>query len=517
MPLFGKKRRDAREEAIARQVEQWNAPLEEDRVGSGLEENLAVLQRLFANVDLLQYRMIQSEAVKPARYLLVFCDGVVSSEIINTNIVRPLMSIPPRSGVPLEESLVGDILHVGGVKQTKSFREIVESVTYGESILFAEGMDRAILLNTKQFSLRSVGEPDNEKVLMGPREGFTESMVSNLSQVLRRLRTNELKTRTLTLGRRTRTSVCVAYLDSLAKGELVDEILRRLGQLDIDGVLDSNYLTELIRDHPHSPFRTVGYTERPDAVVGKLLEGRVAIFVDGTPMVLTAPYLFIENFQSAEDYYLSFYYTSFSRIVRIVAFFLTVMMPGFYIAVVAFHQEMLPLQLLMHIAQERQKVPLPAAIEAVVMLVVFDVLRETGVRMPSNIGDALSIVGALVIGQAAVEASLVAAPMIIVVAATGITGLLVTKLNAPILLWRFISLVMASCFGFVGLTISFSLMLIHIYNLTSFGVEEVLMTGNFRPQDVKDIVIRAPWKKMEQRPSPLTDNLTRQGEARDEE
>lgn len=512
MPLFGKKLRAKREKAIEQQVEQWNGPLKEDKVRSTLEENLAEVQKLFADVDLLRYKMIQSEVIKPARYLLIFYDGVVDSEIINTNIVRPLMSIPPRQDAPLEEVLVDDIVHVGEIQRTDSFQCIVESVTYGDTILFAEGSSQAVIMNTKNFALRSIAEPDSEKALTGPREGFTESLTRSLSQVMRRLRTHELKTKMLTLGKRTKTTVCVAYLDSLVKRDVLDELFLRLGKINIDGVLDSNYINELIRDHSRSPFRTTGYTERPDTVVGKLLEGRIALFVDGTPIVLTLPYLFIENFQSSEDYYLNFYYTSFSRILRVGAFLLTVLVPGLYVAVVAFHQEMLPLQLLVRIALERQSVPLPAAVEAVVMLVVFDILRETGIRMPSNIGQALSIVGALVIGQAAVEASLVAAPMIIVVAATGITSLLVPRLNAPIIFWRMFILLMASSFGFFGLTISFSLMLININNLTSFGVEQVVMTGGFHFQANKDLLIRAPWATMLRRPSELTDDLVRQTE-----
>lgn len=515
MSLFWKKLRQKREKAIERQVAQWNSSLEEGKVKPTLEENLEAMQSLFADVDLLRYKMIQSEIIKPMRYLLIFCDGIVDSEIINVNIVRPLMSIPPQSGVPIEESLVNDVIHVGEIKTTDSFQNVIESVTYGDSILFAEGSGQAIIMSTKNFSLRSIAEPDSEKSLVGPREGFTESLTRNLSQVMRRLRTHELKCKMLTMGRRTKTTVCVTYLDSMVKHELLDELMRRLSKIDIDGVLDSNYITELIRDHPGSPFRTIGYTERPDSVVGKLLEGRIAIFVDGSPMVITAPYLFIENFQSSEDYYLNSYYTSFARFLRICAFLLTVLVPGLYVAVVAFHQEMLPLQLLIRIALERQSVPLPAAVEAVVMLVVFDVLRETGIRMPSNIGQALSIVGALVIGQAAVEASLVAAPMIIVVAATGITGLLVPRLNAPIILFRIIILLMSSAFGFFGLTISFSLMLIHIYNLTSLGIDQVAMAGNFRAQTNKDIIIRAPWKAMLRRPPQLTDNTVRQKEERD--
>ncbi len=209
---------------------------------------------------------------------------------------------------------------------------------------------------------------------------------------------------------------------------------------------------------------------------------------------------------------MNFTTSSFARILRIVAFLLTIAVPGFYIAIVAFHHEMLPLPLLIRIAIERQSVPLPAATEAIIMLLVFDLLRETGIRMPSNIGQALSIVGALVIGQAAVEASLVAAPMIIVVAATGITSLLVPQLNAPIIYWRFFVLLMAAAFGFFGMTIGLSLLLIQIINLTSLGREQVSLPGKFTIQNSKDVFFRGSWKVMDRRPDLLTRNLRRQKE-----
>lgn len=513
--LFKKPERK-REQKVKEAVEKLNRPFEDCKFTASLDENMAIVKKLFTDTDIVRYKLIPGDEKDAARYFLVFCDGVVNSQVINDNIVRPLMTIPPGEAPTLIDALLASVVQVGEGKKIDGFKQLIESVTYGDTILFAENCAQAAAFNTKQFNLRSIGEPDNEKVLTGPREGFTESLMSNLSQVVRRLRTHDLKTRQFSLGRRTQTGVCVCYLDSLANKNILQELLLRLKQIDIDGVLDSNYLTELIRDHKYSPFRTTGYTERPDVVVGKLLEGRIAIFVDGTPIVLTVPYLFIENFQSNEDYYFSFYYASFARILRIAAFFLTVAVPGLYIAVVAFHQEMLPLQLLMRIALERQSVPLPAAVEAVVMLLVFDILRETGIRMPSNIGQALSIVGALVIGQAAVEASLVAAPMIIVVAATGITSLLVPKLNAPVIYCRIFLLLLASTFGFFGFSVGLSVMLIHINNLTSFGVEQLSLKGRFNIQDSKDILVRAPWWIMRKRPANLTEDMVRQS-GRDED
>jgi len=245
-------------------------------------------------------------------------------------------------------------------------------------------------------------------------------------------------------------------------------------------------------------------------VAAKLLEGRIAIFLDGSPVVLTVPYLFIENFQSSEDYYLNFSYTSFSRMLRILGFFLTITVPGFYISIVAFHQEMLPTPLLINIANERQGVPLPAAAEAFIMLIVFDILRETGVRMPSNTGQALSIVGALVIGQAAVEAKLVAAPMIIIVGLTGITALLVPKMNAPIIFIRIFILLGASVMGLFGMVLTLSALFIHMLNLDSFGVSQLTPSAKLQFQDVKDKMIRAPWWTMIRRPVKIGQDTVRQ-------
>lgn len=512
MKQFWKKKRDPKIQNLDQSVEQLNGSLEEEKVKPSLDENMAMVKKLFADMDMIRYKVIETEGKHPARYGIVFCDGMVSSEIINTNIVKPLMLLTPAGKGSLVDCLLTSVVQVGESQVTDQFKSIVENVTYGDTILFADGCPQAAILNTKNFALRSITEPENEKVLGGPREGFTESLTQNISQIMRRLRTHELKIKKLTLGRITQTSVCICYIESVVNKEVLNELYRRINKIDIDGVLEENYIAENIRDHPFSTFRTTGYTERPDVVAAKLLEGRIAMVVDGSPMATTIPYLFIENFQSNEDYYYNFYYASFSRMLRISAFLLTVAVPGFFIAVVAFHQEMLPLQLLMKIALERQSVPLPAALEAVVMLLVFDLLRETGVRMPSNIGQALSIVGALVIGQAAVEANLVAAPMIIMVAATGITGLLVPKLNAPIAAWRIIVLAFASAFGSFGLSIGLGLMLVHICSLTSFGVEQVSLKGSLKFQANKDIFFRAPWPKMIERPDRLSRNKVRQTE-----
>ena len=494
-------------------------PLRNIGLSRSLEKNIAVIKQLFADVDILRLRHIENNHDIRLKYCIVYCEGVVEADTINKSIIKPLMlSDPEEPGGYLIDTLMNHVLQINDVEKTDNLVSIINAISYGETVLFVDGTAQAVILNTKSITLRSITEPENEKALSGPHEGFSEGIMTNLSLVRRKVRTHELKMKFRTFGKRTQTQVCICYMESIVNKQILEELYRRLDKIEIDAVLDSNYLTELIKDGRLSPFRTIGYTERPDAVVGKLLEGRIAIFVDGTPSVLTLPYLFIENFQSSEDYYLSFYYTSFSRVLRMLGFFLTVTVPALYIAIGAFHQEMFPTQLLINIATERQSVPLPAALETFIMLIVFDILRETGVRMPANIGQALSIVGALVVGQAAVEAKLVAAPMVIIVALTGITSLLIPKMNAPVIYIRLGLLLMATMFGFYGLLIGISFVSIHVINLRSFGVPQVSFVGNLKHQEIKDTFYRAPWWRMRQRPNIIAANKTRMktnGDGRD--
>ena len=515
-PFFGKpdkRERDRQErekqEKVDRDLKKLVPPIEGKTVSENLEENLAVIRKLFRDNDMMVCRRVRNSLNRSLEYLLFYCDGMVDSQAINESVIRPLIRSEERPGRDALQTLTEKVLLVGEIQRTEDWNEIVRFVTYGDTLLFAQGCTQALLLNTKSFDLRSPTEPDSEKILTGPREGFNESLIVNLSMIRRRLRTNDLKMKSRIFGRSTQTKACVCYLDSVVNKRVLQLLNDRLDKIDIDGVLDTNYLTELIRDSRLSPFRTTGYTERPDVVVSKLLEGRIAVILDGSPVALLLPYLFVENFQSSEDYYLSFFYTSFSRLLRILGFFLTISVPAVYIAIVAFHQEMLPTPLLVNIARERQGVPLPASLEVFIMLIVFDILRETGVRMPSNVGQALSIVGALVIGQAAVEARMVAAPMIIVVGLTGITGLLVPKMNSPIIFARMGLLFCSSIFGLFGLVIGLSFLLIHLLNLTSFGISQLTPVGRLKFQELKDIPIRAPWWKMVTLPQKLTKDKVR--------
>ncbi len=288
---------------INNKIESINNRYIKKSIFKSLEDNILYMKELFNNDDTFITRYFENNNNKNLQYCLIYCNGIVNSNIINENIIKPLMfSKYNLNDEEIVSGLTNNILLIDEVRVTSKVKEIIENVTYGETVLFIDGIDKAIILNTKQFDSRSVEEPNSEKNLIGPREGFTESILTNISLIRRRLRTNDLKLKYLTIGEKTNTKVCICYVDSIVNKGVLEELYKRISKIEIDGILDTNYITEIIRENKKSPFRVSGYTEKPDVVVSKVLEGRIAILVDGSPMVHTIPYLFNENFQTSEDY-----------------------------------------------------------------------------------------------------------------------------------------------------------------------------------------------------------------------
>ena len=466
-----------------------------------LAVNINTITDIFKDDDTLISRQFSNQNQNSVKCCIFFIDGMVNNKIINENIIMPIIInsiLCPTN--QLLDLIQTQVIVSNDVKQTDNFKDVSEAIIYGDTVLFADGVCGALIISTKGWQLRSVSEPDTEKALRGPREGFTESIMINLSLIRRKLLTSDLKFKFKTFGTRTNTKACICYLDSLVDKKLLKELDRRLNKIDIDGVLDTNYISELIKDSPNCSYKTIGVTEKPDIVAAKLLEGRVALILDGTPVVLTMPYLFIENFQSGDDYYLNYYFASFGRVIRIVGFLISISVPAIYVALTTFHREMIPTSLALNIAKSRQGVPFPTFIECLVMLLVFECIRETGIRMPSNIGQALSVVGALVIGQAAVEAKFVSAPMVIIVAITAITGLMNPGIKGTSILLRYSLLIFSAVLGFYGYLFGLIGILINILSIRSFGVKYTSQITAYKAQDMKDNFIRAPWWFMKTRP-----------------
>jgi spore germination protein KA len=476
-----------------------------DTLSGCIEQNVSELKRRFEGDITFILRTVVNKHDKKAVFYLAYCGGMIDNAVVNEYIIGPLVNSNAvdhkRPSAVVEEVLLGHF-----PKLTNEFTDIEESIAAGDTIvLLPDGME-AVILATQGFPIRGINEPDGERVLSGPREGFCEALIINLTMLHRRLRNGGLKIEFVPLGRRTRTRVAVCYLDGVVKPEILKELMSRLDKIDIDGVLDTNTINELIRDQRRSPFGAAGVTERPDIVAGKLLEGRIALIADGSPAVLTLPYLFVENFHSNEDYYVSYIHASFARFMRVAAFLITVITPALYISVVSSHYEVLPGAMLLNLASEFQNTPFPAAFEVFFMLIVFDILREAGMRMHAGGGQALGIVGALIIGQASVEACIVSPQMIIVAALTGITGILIPKLDVPCIALRYFLLTCASLFGLFGLSAGVVLSVIHMQRLTSLNV------GQFGggPSDKNDSIIRAPQWLLNTRPARLSANLCRQ-------
>ena len=473
-----------------------------------LSENKEMMNRAFSGDGTFILRSFSSSK---ADFFAVYFDGLINNTAVYESVIRPLMNhaVPISSAEEIAENVIVNI----ETKVIQSVIECFEAMFSGDCVVFCQGLNRAVVASCKGFPVRTPQEPASEKTLLGPREGFTESVLMNVAMVHRKLKTLDFRAETMTFGTRSGTKAFLCYLDSLVHPELLREVKRRLSKINMDGVLDTNYLAEQISDARTSLFRTVGVTERPDVVAAGFLEGRISLILDGTPVVLEIPYIFVETFQTAEDYYQNFWFASIGRILRILCFFLTITVPGVFVSLVSYHQELLPTDLALSIASARVGVPFPIAVECFLMITVFEILREASQRLPGNIAQALSIVGAIVIGDAAVSAHFIGSTTLIIVAFAGITGLISPRLENSVIVLRLYLLILGSLFGLYGVFFGSISIVFHLMTIKSFGVPYLSYFFSPKGQDQKDIFIRAPWWTMRNRPGFFARNLIRKSDA----
>lgn len=477
---------------------------------NSLNENINIIKNIFINDVTIVYREILVGNPASIKCMLIYIDGMANSQTINENIIKPilLMDISYIDHSKIIDDLMQKILLTGDNKKFHLIDDIINGIIYGKTMLFIDGFAEVICINTIGWKTRSISEPQAETIVRGPREGFTESMNLNLSLLRRRVISPNLKLKFMKIGKQTKTLVCVCYIEGIAKELILEELMKRLNNIDIDAILDSGYIEEMIKDAPYSPFRTIINTERPDVVAGKLLEGRFAVFCYGTPVVLTLPSIFLEVFQSNEDYYGNFLYSSFVRSLRWLCFFLGTSTPAIYVSIVTFHQELIPTPLLLSIYSARKGIPFPSIVEAMGMMIVFEILKEAGLRMPKYIGQAISIVGALVLGDAAVNARLVSAPIVIITALTGIASIMLPQVLGIVEI-RIIFLILSSFLGLYGYIFGVMGLVLHMMAIRSFGIPYMINVPSFSTQDIKDTVIRAPWWDMYLRPKMFVKNNKR--------
>ncbi|WP_026702747.1 spore germination protein [Salibacterium aidingense] len=483
---------------------------------TSLDSNLSkIKQRTGNSSDIVIREMTTAQENKQIG--VIFVEGIVDNRTIHDFLLESLMDDPAIETEGTErdvlETIAEKIVPLGEVTRVNNWKELYESLMSGLTIILVDGVMQGLSASTKGGERRSIQEPPTEISIRGPREGFTESLRTNTSLVRRRIKNPNLWVESLQLGEKTKTDVEIMYIEGIASEKNLNELRERLENINMDGILETGYIEELIEDQPSSPFPTIHFTERPDAVAGNLLEGRIAIFVDGTPFVLHVPSIFIQFFQSVDDYYSRAYIASSLRFMRIMVFLISLYAPATYVAATTFHQEMIPTQLLVVLSAQREAVPFPAVIEAFLMEITFEILREAGIRMPQAVGQTVSIVGALVIGQAAVQAGIVSPAMVIIVAITAIASFTTPSYSMAIAarLIRFGLMIVAASFGFYGLILSFIVIIAHLCSLRSFGIPYMAPLAPFIPADFGDSVIRLPRWGDKERPRLFTTKNEREG------
>ncbi|MGI6713366.1 MAG: spore germination protein [Bacillota bacterium] len=470
-----------------------------------VKKNITFLRNTLGVSNDIVYREFTIGTIHKKNAALIYVDGLVTIATVQQNILQPLMfdTRITRLDINSINEIPEKILSIGDVKEVCTMDEVLEGILSGDTVLFLEDSKTALVLSTRGWKARSIESPPTEEVVRGPREGFTETLRTNTSLLRRKIKNPNLIFETITVGKRTKTDVCLVYIKGFTNPHLVEEIKRRLNRIDTDSILESGYIEQFIEDAPLSPFATMGNSEKPDIVAARIMEGRAAIIVDGTPIVLTVPMLFIESFQSPEDYYSRPYYASMVRSLRFLAFLISILGPAIYVALASYHHELIPTQLVVTMAAASEGTPFPALVEAVGMGIVFEILREAGIRLPRPVGQAISIVGALVIGDAAVSAGLIGAPMVIVVAITAISSFVVPPHSDSGSILRITFAIMAGVLGAFGIIIGLLGILIYLASLRSFGVPYLSPLTPLSIADLKDTFIRFPLWAMFKRPKAL--------------
>jgi hypothetical protein len=471
---------------------------------ANLNSNVQTLRSIYTNCPDVVFRSFSIGGKTKA--MLVYIEGLSNLDSIDQYLLSPLMQETTQELENLNR-IIEQKIPISNIKEVQTIESCIEQISVGNPVLLIENVMNGLSFNLAKFEKRAVEEPTAESVVRGPREGFTESLGVNTSLLRRKLRTPLLKMLQMQVGRYSRTEVAIAYIEGIADQTLIEEVQNRLNRIDIDGVLESAYIEELLEDQPFSIFPQIMNTERPDVAAANLLEGRVVIMVDGTPFVLIAPTTFYSLIQSPEDYYQRYAFSTAIRWLRYAALVISLLLPSLYVAVLTFHQEMVPTSLFFSIAKSREEIPFPVVVEALIMEITFEALREAGVRLPKQIGSAVSIVGALVIGQAAVSAGIVSAPMVMVVSITGIASFMIPRYSAGIALrlLRLPIILLAGTLGLLGIMLGVISTVVHLCTLRSFGVPYLSPLGPMKGRDMKDVLIRAPWWMLNTRPH-LTGN-----------
>lgn len=418
---------------------------------------------------------------------LFFIDNLCDSKFISEYVIEGFLKnyyIENDINYIKEKILIGN--SIGDVK-TKE--DALLHILSGDVLVVFDFIQEKIFTEAKGYVRRGISQPETETVIKGPREGFTEAFVDNISLIRRKIKNKNLKFENMSNGTETNTVVILAYIEGTAPKALVDEVKSKIKNNNIKYILDINYIEEKLKNN-NSFFDTIGFTEKPDIAASKLLEGRTVIIVDGSPMVITAPHFFVENFQMPDDYYVNIYYANSTRIIRMTAFIIAVLAPGLYVSFETYHVSLISTNFLFRLAVSRAGVPIPIVVEVLLMSFFFVLLREAGIRLAKPIGQAMSIVGALILGDAAVGAGLASQSTIVVVAISSICSFLIPKVYSGIAFWAAVIIVLSALLGLAGFIIGVYVFVSHLASLNSCGYPYLYPILDNSSKNFKDVIIR---------------------------
>jgi len=460
-------------------------------LSTNLDENIMILREAFVHSEdfVVDYTPYQEKDA-----FLIYIESITERKIIEQEIIKPIHISDADS--------VKELLPQAFIKETSSIKEISKFLLEGNSILLQRDNSLAIIFQSQLLTERNITEPGSETIIRGAHEGFVETLSTNIYLIRKRLQNPKLKIKYFSIGNDSHTKVAMIYLDHLANVKTVSNLEKRLSDIDTDFILAPGHIEENISDNV-SIFPTLLSTERPDRTVANLMDGRIAIIADNSPSALIAPVTFFSFFQSPDDYNSRWYFGSFIRFLRIMGFLITIALPATYIAIVSYHYEVLPTEIVVSIKSSLEYVPYPPLVEALAMQITLEILREASIRLPNPIAQTIGVVGGLVIGTAVVEANLVSNTMIIVVAITAISSFVVpiSEMGSSIRLLGFPFMILASLFGFIGMSIFLMFVLIHLCKLESFGTPFFAPFSTLRFSEMKDTIIRIPLPLFKSRPS----------------
>ncbi len=472
-----------------------------------------IRQKLHESGDLLN-RSVQFFGTQ---ITLVFVADLVDDQLLSDSVVHPMCRYSGEIGQDVVAELKNKVLADCSLSSAYELDEAITKLLQGNCLLLVDGAEEILAANVEKIVVRAVAEPPTSVVIKGPREGFNESIKYNLNLIRRRVKSDDLVVNTLEIGKLTKTQVAVVYFNSVADKKVVKHILKRLEDIEIDGVIDSHYLVSFLQKNPKSLFKQVGDTEKPDILVGKMLEGRVGILVDGSPIALTLPFILIEDLQNSDDYYSQPIRVTFVRILRFVGVILAVLLPGMYVALEKFHYKILPLEFLVTIMNTTQGIPFSPFMEVLFIVLLFEILYEANLSMPQYFGMAMSIVGALILGETAVNAGLVSPPAVMIVALSGITFYIVPSQAAQFSMLRLLVLIIGASLGLYGVIVFCVLIVAYLSSFDSYNSAYLAPTAPYIASDQKDMFKRTTIKEMIKRPKSIANNKHNLDRRRDDE